>query len=293
MSTINVPSSIQEQEKPEESNWLAQTKLDTENMKQAFAYYQQEREDKVAEDESTITAGEKDLISPPSEEFQEDITYSSTESQINAWSPAMAVKQAVEQGLRERDREKQRKRERDEFINIYPITKLKLTGEEREFTVGPDNKQVTYYGMSFNLGDKSESRSMWRRYSQFYLFRKRLQVKISALSKEPGFPPTITEQFRILDKKFQGKIRSSIQRDNEPRKASLTLWVEALHKILSELPPTWYGQFGIIVDSFFNGEDMEPSITGGGYRRRKKAVTKRKKVSKSRKSKRRLKTKRR
>ena len=287
MSTINVPSSIQEQEKPEESNWLKASKSNTEKMKLAFANYQQARKDKVAEDESTT--GEKDLISPPSAEFQEDITYSSTEHQIDAWSPA----EAVEQGLSERDREKERKRERDEFINIYPITKLKLTGEEREFTVGPDNKQVTYYGMSFNLGDKSESRSMWRRYSQFYLFRKRLQVKISALSKEPGFPPTITEQFRILDKKFQGKIRSSMQWNNEPRKASLTLWVEALHNILYELPPTWYGPFGIIVDSFFKGTGMEPSITGGGYRRRKKAVTKRKKVSKSRKSKRRLKTKRR
>ena len=287
MSNISVPSSREEQEKPVDPEWLKASKSNTEKMKLAFANYQQARKDKVAEDESTT--GEKDLISPPSAEFQEDITYSSDPTVIDAWSPA----KAVEQGLRERDRERERKRERDKFINIYPITDWILTGDERKLTVGPDNKQVTYYGMSFNLEGESESRSIWRRYNQFYLFRKRLQGKISALSKESGFPPTITEQFRILDKKFQGKIRRSMQWDNEPRKASLTLWVEALHKILSELPTNWYGQFGITVNHFFNGTGMEPTSSGGGYRRRKKAVTKRKKVSKSRKSKRRLKTKRR
>jgi len=149
-----------------------------------------------------------------------------------------------------------------------------------------------------------------KRYSEFDDWRKKLKGIIKSNEK---FEEKFEEKFYQIDNNFPKK---TLFVNIEERKRSLQRWIIEMHLYFVELDnANKYKPLEQVVNDFFKEpvvndffkepvvKTLNPAGKGGGHRRRKKSVTKRKsrkkavtkrrKVSKSRKSKRRLKTKRR
>ena len=203
----------------------------------------------------------------------------------------------------------------------YYITNIKLTKRHKKENAH-DEKNVTFYQVQWT-DESDRTYTTWRRYNQFLNFRETLKEKISSINKElftvykirsggNFYKITVPEIFNTIYNRFPGKTRpyKCSEKCVKGRIVSLERWIGDMHRLFIRMDGEGkYGLFKSVVEEFFRGDTLIGS-EGGGYRRRKKAVTKRrsrktkrrsrkkadtkrKKVSKSRKSKRRLKTKRR
>jgi len=218
--------------------------------------------------------------------------------------------QGVVNSSQTRDFHEKRLKMRELFINNYPIDNIELTtrrGTKR-------GQKGTYYEIQFTIPGIDIS-NIWKRYSEFDDWRTKLKKEISSIKNE-----NMTQDFVRIDKKFPGK-KWNLLLNIEKRERLLNGWIVEMNGFFKTLDQSgYYRPLGNLVKDFF--QEVK-DINRGGYRRRKKSVTKRKsrkkavtkrksrkkavtkrksrkkadtkrrKVSKSRKSKRRLKTKRR